>query len=74
MILLSIQVYKCVNQDEDKTILLKNILDFRFPQLKMLSLTDRNLESIEGINRIFMPSLERLYLCTCEIIQIEMIS
>ena len=49
--------------DNQHPTILKDILHIKFPGLKLLNLGNNSIASIEGINLLMMPALEKLYLC-----------
>ena len=49
--------YKKNNIDDKDKAALYRILDIRFPLVLHLNLNTNNLESIEGLNKIYMPAL-----------------
>ena len=44
-------------------MMFKSIKDVSFPCLEVLFLRNNNIESIEGLNRIYMPHLKTLIIC-----------
>ena len=53
------------NLDVNRSLtILKEIQEVRFPNLQWIYLRDNLIESVEGLNQIHLPQLERLYLST----------
>ena len=40
-----------------------DIRDIFFPNMKIISVENNNIESIEGFHRTWMPKIFRIYLC-----------
>ena len=58
------KVNKGVVLDDNKDpYLLKSIENINFPSLVELTLRGNNIESLENLTRIFLPSLQRLWFC-----------
>ena len=49
--------------------IVKEVMEVIFPHLFLLKLSGNEIESIEGLNRIYMPALEQLWIGTSTIME-----